>query len=288
MKSKIIIYMAVIFLMIGCEAREKEASGPETIPVKVSKVELRDLEETIDYVGNVKAQDEALIYPKVSGKIIQKLKEDGSPVKKGEAIAYIDRDEVGLKFQNAPIESTLDGLIGRVYVDIGENVSPTTAVALVVNADKVKIDVQIPEKYIPRIFLKQEAKIRVDAYPNEEFLGIVTKISPVVDLTTRAAPIEITLDNPEHKLKSGMFAKVSLAIEKREAVPVILKEAVMGKEPDTYVYVIENKKAALRKVVLGIRQGPLYEVKEGLSQGDRVVIMGQQRLYEGIEVQSEE
>lgn len=288
MKSKIIIYLAVIFLLIGCQPREKEASGPETLPVKVSKVELKDLEEAIDYAGNVRAQDEALIYPKVSGKIIQKLKEDGSPVKKGEAIAYIDRDEVGLQFQNAPIESTLDGLIGRVYVDIGANVSPQTAVALVVNADKVKVDLQVPEKYIPRIFLKQEAKISVDAYPEEEFSGEVTKMSPVVDLATRAAPIEISLDNPGHKLKSGMFAKVSLTIEKREAVAVILKEAVLGKEPDTYVYVIENKKAVLRKVILGLRQGALYEVKEGLREGEYVVIMGQQRLYEGVPVQSEE
>lgn len=293
-KSKIpdliIIFSLIITSMFtfGCQPRQKQANGPEIIPVKALKVELKDLDDTIDYVGNVMAQDEALIYPKVSGKIIEKVKEDGAVVKKYEAVAYIDRDEVGLKFKKAPVESTLDGVVGRVYVDIGTNVTPLTAIALIVNTDKVKIDLEIPEKYLPKIFLQQEAKITVDAYPDEGFSGVVTKISPVVDLDTRAAPIEITVDNPGRKLQSGMFARVSLAIEKRKGVTVILKEAITGRDPNLYVFVIEDKKAVLRKITLGIRQGPYYEVREGLKEGDRVVIMGQQKLYEGAPVETEE
>ncbi len=62
----------------------------------------------------------------------------------------------------------------------------------------------------------------------------------------------------------------------------------MGKVPNLYVYVIENQKAVLRKITLGIRQGPYYEVKDSLGQGDPVVIMGQQQLYEGAQVITEE
>lgn len=260
----------------------------ENIPVKVSRIELKELEETIDYVGNIKAKDEVMVYPKVSGKIIEKVKEDGSPVNKGEAIAYIDRDEVGLKFERAPVESPLSGVVGRVYVDIGQNVTAQTPIALVVNMDEVKINLDIPEKYLTKVSLEQEAKINVDAYPQEEFSGQVTKISPVVDLTVRAAPIQITVDNPRYRLQSGMFAKVRLILQTHKNIPVILKEAVMGKEPNLYVYVIENKKATLRKVTLGVRQGPYYEVQQGLKEGDLVVIVGQQRLYEGATVAPEE
>jgi multidrug efflux pump subunit AcrA (membrane-fusion protein) len=277
-----------LFLLAGCQPKAVKEKPKEAIPVRVSKVASSRLDEALEYVGNIKAKDEVFIYPKVSGKIIEKVKEDGANVTKGEAIAYIDRDEVGLTFEKAPVESTVTGVVGRIYVDIGENVIPLTAVALVVNMDKVKIDLDIPEKYLPKISLRQEARVSVDAYPKKDFIGSVTKISPVVDLGTRTAPIEITIDNPEHDLKSGMFARVRLVIEERHSALVVLKESIMGREPNTYVYVIEDKRAVLRKISLGFRQGPYYEVREGLKEGDLVVIMGQQRLYEGAAVEAEE
>ncbi len=287
-KQMMVIILFMALFISGCQKQEKKAIVKEAIPVKATKVELQVLQETIDYVGNIKAQEEAVVYPKIGGKIIQKVKEDGSFVNKGEVIAYIDRDEVGFKFEKAPVESPLAGIIGRVYVDIGENVTTQTPIALVVDMRRVEIDLDIPEKYYAKIAIGQTAKISVDAYPGEEFIGKVTKISPVVDVSTRAAPIEIIVDNPEQKLRSGMFAKVNLIISEHKDVPVILKEAIMGKEPGLYVYVIEGKSAVLRKINLGIRQEPYYEVKQGLKEGDLVVIVGQQKLYEAAQVIVEE
>lgn len=285
--SSVIIVFLLLFTA-GCQKRIEKEKAQEAVSVKVAKVELQELDEVIEYVGNVRAQDEAVVFPKVSGKIIEKLKEDGSPVTKSEAIAYIDRDEVGLKFEKAPIESPLEGIIGRVFVDKGQHVLISTPIALVVSIDKVRINLDIPENYLPKLDLGQAAKVTVDAYPDKEFSGLVAKISPVLDEATRSSPIEITVDNPGHLLKPGMFAKTRLVIEEHKNIPVILKEALIGTEPQIFVFVIEENKAVLKKVTLGLRQGPYYEVKEGLKQGDLVVIMGQQRLYEGAQVITEE
>jgi len=289
--SRFTVAFILIFTFLfvsGCqlklEKKEVKKEVQETIPVKVTRVELRELDEVLEYVGNIKAQDEAIVYPKVSGKIIEKVKVDGERVDKGEILAYIDRDEVGLKFEQAPVESSLAGILGKMYVDIGQNVNAETPIALVVDIDKVKIALDIPEKYIPKVSLGQEAKIMVDAYPQEIFTGKATKISPLVNLENRAAPIEISLDNQGHRLKSGMFASVSLIIEKHPSVPVILKEAILGKEPDAYVYLIEDNKAVAKKITLGIHSGPYYEVLEGIKEGDSVVIVGQQRLYDNASV----
>ncbi len=283
-----IISMAILFMSACSTQGAKKDEALQSIPVKVYRVTFKNVASILEYVGNIKAEDEVAIYPKVSGKIIEKLKEDGAVINKGEVIAYIDRDEVGLKFEKAPVESTLSGRIGRVYVDIGTNVNTQTAIALVVSMDRVKIGVEIPEKYLSKISLGQSANISVDAYSTEQFVGKITKISPVVDLGTRAAPIEITVDNYEHKLQSGMFARVNLVLQEHKKALVILKEAIIGRYPDLYVFTIENKKAVLKKIALGIRQGPYYEVTEGLQEGDLVVIMGQQRLREGAEVVVEE
>jgi HlyD family secretion protein len=274
--------------LTGCQNKSRLVSEKEVIPVRVNKVELQSIKNTLDYVDDIKAQDEAIIYPKVNGKIIEKIKEEGDRVRRGDVVAYIDRDEVGFKFEKAPVESPLTGIIGRTYVDKGTSVTPQTPIALVVDMDKVKIDIDITEENIPKIVLGQEAEVTLQAYPGEKFTGVVSKISPVLDLDTRTAPIEIVIPNPDHRLKSGMFARVQLIMEEHKNVPVIIKEAIMGRGNDIYVYLIKESKAYQKDVRLGIRQGAYYEVTDGLQDGDLVVVMGQQKLYNGVAVMVEE
>jgi len=283
----ILLIFAALFIS-ACEKKAKPVEKQEAIAVRVQRIQPQDIRQALDYVGNIRAKEEALIYSRVPGKLIEKVKEDSSSVEKGDVIAYIDRDEVGFKFEKAPVESPIKGTIGRFYCDIGQNVTTQTPIALVVDMEKVEIVLDIPEKYLPRVRAGETAYIKLDAYPGESFLGKVTKVSPVLDLDTRTAPIEISVDNPYHRLSSGMFAEVSLVIQEHKGVPVILKEALMGRGDDSYVYIVENDRAAQRKVKLGLRQGPYYEVTEGLNPGELVVIMGQQRLYDGASVVVEE
>ncbi|MBP7216132.1 MAG: efflux RND transporter periplasmic adaptor subunit [Candidatus Omnitrophica bacterium] len=279
----------LLFGVMGCQQQKNVTqSTKEAIPVEVVMVAPMDISEVIEYVGNIKAQDEIQVYPKVTGKVIEKVKQEGERINKGEAVVLLDRDEVGLTFEKAPVESPLGGFVGRVYVDIGSNVTPQTPVALVVNMQTVKIRLDVPEKYIPRLSLGQKAKIKVDAYQAEEFSGTVTKISPVIDQISRTAPIEIVVENQDHRLRSGMFARVELILATRLAVPVIFKEAIVGQNATVSVYVVEGRKAVMRAVTLGLRQGPYYEVTSGLAAGDMVVVIGQQRLFDGAEVIAEE
>ncbi len=279
------VAMIMILAVSGCGKKaEKKNAAQEAVPVKVARLAQRDLSIVLEYVGNVKAYDEATAYPKVTGKVIQKVKQDGDQVEKGDVIAYIDRDEVGLMFEQAPVESPLRGIVGRVYVDKGMSVTPQTPIALIVAMDSAKVDLDIPEVYLPKVYVGQDALITVDAYPDKKFPGKITKISPVVSLDNRAAPVEIVADNADHLLKPGMFAKVTLTIETHKNVLAILKESVIGRDTETYVYVVENNNAVLKKVSLGLRQEAYYEVLGGLKKGDLVVIVGQQRLRENTPV----
>src|SRR3989338_3796311 len=107
---KFSIFCTLILIAAGCTQKQETSRQDEIIPVRIMKVELRDMKQSLDYIGNIKARDEAVIYPKVSGKIIEKLKEDGSRVDKCDVLAYIDRDEVGFTFEKAPVESPLSGI----------------------------------------------------------------------------------------------------------------------------------------------------------------------------------
>ncbi|MBN2453191.1 MAG: efflux RND transporter periplasmic adaptor subunit [Candidatus Omnitrophica bacterium] len=292
MKRGLIFFVSALMItgaLAGCGgAGPDKKAKDETVPVRIMKVRLDDVSKALEYAGTIKGQDEAIVYPKVSGKIIEKVKEEGSAVNKGDVIAYIDRDEVGLKFEKAPVESPLTGTVGRIYVDLGSSVTMTTPVALVADTERAEIDLNVPEAYLPRIKLGQKAIIEVDAYPGEEFVGEVVNISPVVDIETRTAPVEIIIDNKDRYLQSGMFAKVNLIIGQSTDCPVILKEAIIGRADPLYVYVVEDGLASLRQVKLGSRKDAYVEVLDGLRVGDAVVIMGQQKLRDGARVTADE
>lgn len=290
-KSNLLV-LALIFTildLIGCQQNKpkaKESTAKEVIPVKAMMVKTADVRQTLDYVGNIEANNEAIIYPKVSGKVIEKLKQENTPIKKDEIIIFIDRDEVGLKFEKAPVVSTLDGMVGKLFVDIGQRVSPSTPVALVMDIEKVKIKLDLPEKYSTQLQLGLKAFIKVDASP-KDLEGELTKVIPVVDPSNRTLPIEISVKNSDYILKPGMYAQVRLILKEFKNTPVVIKEAILNLDSQPQVYVIENNKAKLRTIQLGLKEGPFYQVISGLKEGELVVIMGQEKLFENAEVKVE-
>jgi len=289
----IFFFLSFAGLLTGCQRKEAQPKSEETIPVRVMKVSLREFEQAIDYVGDIKSKDEINLFSKVTGKLYEYTVKEGDRVQKGQTIALVDRDETGLKFELAKVETPISGIVGKTLLDKGANVLPSATfiggapLAIIVNMDEVVVKLNVPETYIPNLKMGLEAQIRVDAYPDEIFTGKVSKISQVLDTATRTLPIEITIDNSDLRLKSGMFAKVRLILGKHAPAPFILKEALIGKEPNFYVYTVQNKRAVMKKVSTGVRQGPYVEVKEGLKEGDLVVIMGQQRLYDNAAVNVE-
>ncbi len=286
-RHAILSLLSALVLFNGCQKKQNIADE-EKIPVRIMRVDGQNIKHSLDYAGNILAQDEALVYPRVAGKIIAKLKQQGDHVAKGEVIATIDRDEVGFKFEHAPVESPMAGLIGRVHVDIGTSVTPQTPLALVVDIESVEIMLHIPERHIPQIHIGQTAELTVDAWPELVFTGQVSRISPVFELETRTSPVEIVVPNPKQQLKPGMFARVRLILEERRNVPVIPREAVLGRGSNTYVYVAAAGTARQRDVLMGLRQGASWEVLQGLQIGEMTVILGQQRLHDGAAIRAEE
>jgi multidrug efflux pump subunit AcrA (membrane-fusion protein) len=281
------LLLFLLGVMAGC-GKKNPGNGSngksDAVPVNVVEVKPGRLSISHDFVGNIKAEYEAEVYPKVSGKIMEKVKNEGDRVEKDEPLMYIDRDEVGLKFEKAPVQSPIKGVVGLVYADVGQRVQPTAPVAYVVDMEKVKINIDVPEKTIGEIRFGQDAEVRVDTYPDKVFIGKITRISPVLDPMTRTSSAEVSVDNKEGLLKPGMFARVSIVTHVSENVDVVMKEAVIGKEPDTFVYVIKDNKAMKKKIELGLKQDNLIEVKSGLQTGDQVVVIGQQKLYENAPV----
>jgi multidrug efflux pump subunit AcrA (membrane-fusion protein) len=295
MKKKRIVWLVIFLHIIGIvflkrvflnkpPARQASfrKSAVEKITVKVEKVRREDLDFILSYAGSLKAKDEALVYPKISGKLSNYLVSEGDKIKKEKTIALIDRDETGLKYELAKVDSPLTGIIGRTFLDKGANVtSQITPIALVVDMDQMIVKLNIPEHDISHIKKGLSAYLKVDSYPNEDFEGVVSKISEVMDTQTRTLPIEILIPNPGHRLKSGMFSRIRIFAGKHIGSLVVLQDSLVKESSFDYVYIIEDSTARKVKVTAGIYQDNKVEILEGLKEGQRIIVFGHQGLKDG-------
>jgi len=255
------------------------------IVVKVMPVKKEDFTLTLDYVGSLKAKDEASVFSKVTGKLLEYVVNEGDSVQKGQTVASIDRDETGLKFELAKVESPISGVVGRILLDRGTNIAPnTTVLAIIVDMDAMIVRLNIPEQDIPYMKRDLKAIIKVDAYPDEEFQGQVSRVSEIVDPQTRTLPIEISIPNKEHRLKSGMFARIKIIAATLKDVLVLNQDTIVQELGEKFVFVVENNIANKQKVQIGRRDNGKLEVLDGIREGETIIVFGQQGLKDGTSV----
>lgn len=282
-----ILTLAAAALAAGCRNKELDAFNnleKDRFLVKTEKAKVRNLEEYILLTGSVKAMDEATLYPRISGKLLKNLLKEGDPVRKDEAVALIERDEVGTVYEPAPVPSTLTGVVGRVYQDTGASVTPQTPIALVVNQAQVRVAVDVPEKYIGRVFRDQSARIKVDAFPDRYFTGAVYKVSPVVDSRSRNTAVEVLVDNADARLKSGMFAEARLITASRGAALSVPAGAVVSQDGGEFVFVPAAGGLAARVPVrTGIRTDEFVQIG-GVKEGDEIITFGLYGLKDGSKI----
>jgi multidrug efflux pump subunit AcrA (membrane-fusion protein) len=189
-----------------------------------------------------------------------------------------------IHLKNTTIRAPIGGIISKRFLDRGAYVTTTSPIVRIVAMDRVKVVVQVVERELARLRAGAMADIHVDAYSDEVFQGVVTRISPTVDPESRTADVEIQVDNRDHRLKPGMFARVSLAVQRRDGVLLLSRDSLLRKSGPARVFVHEGGRALLREVRLGLEGEQYVEVMGGLLEGDEVIVAGQYELRDRMPV----
>ena len=189
--------------------------------------------------------------------------------------------------ENTQLVSPLDGVVTARNFDNGDLYTSTqTPVLVVQQITPVKLMVNVSEPNFPKVTKGMAVKVKLDVYEGEEFEGKVSLVYPTIDAATHTFPVEITLANANKRVRPGMFARVTMNFGSKNHVVVpdmaIVKRAGSG---DRYVYVYNNGKVSYNKVELGRRMGTEYELVSGVDNNSQVVIAGQTRLADGVEVE---
>lgn len=278
-------WLLIALSLVSC-SREEEKQEEKAKPIAVTVVDVKKdlLVESFKVLGEIEAKDSVPIFSKVKGKLINYTVKKGDSIKKGEAIAHLDRDEIGFKYETASVLSTIDGTVGDVQKARGEETRPGDVLALIINLDEVKAVMHVSEKRFGEIALGQHAYIYVDAYPNRQFVGNVSEISPMIDRATRTFPVEISIENKEKLLLPGMFVKAEITINEIDDVLFLPEEAVISSQMGMHVYKMEDGKAVKQKITIGQRIPGQVQILSGVKAGDHVVRTGHQKIANGSEI----
>jgi len=249
---------------------------------------LKSLQER-DFISQQRL-DEAMLQVTLSEAEYRSAKEKLTLLRKGARqedrdalLAQIRQAEAALRLarihlKNTTIRAPISGIISKRFFDQGSFVSTTTPIVRIVAMDRVNVLVQVVESELAQLRVGAKAEIYVDAYRKQVFRGGVSRISPTVDPESRMADMEIQVDNKDHRLKPGMFARVDLVVQRRNGVLLLSKDSLIKEHGHMRVFVHENGRALLREVVLGLEGEKYVEVVRGLQEGEEVIVAGQYEL----------
>ncbi len=160
----------------------------------------------------------------------------------------------------------------------GQFVNKGFEVARIAPTNRLVADVDLVGRDVARVEIGLTARVRHYAWEDRTFPGEVIRLAPTIDPTTRALRAEIEVDNTDDLLRPGMFVEVTIIKEKRENVTVVPREAVTERGGKWVVFVLKGQRVAMKEVVLGLGDDDIVEIREGLSEGERVVVQGLETL----------
>lgn len=180
------------------------------------------------------------------------------------------------------ISASFDGVMGERKASLGQFVSQGTTLTYLINADPMKAEFRLPERFLGQLKEGQTIQMTVAAYPDDIFEGSVYFIDPQVEEQTRTALIKAKVPNPEGKLRRGMFANLDLIVSIRSKALTVPETALIPRGEDVFVFAVDQEsKAAMKPVKVGIRMAGKVEILEGLSAGENVIVEGFQKVGPG-------
>lgn len=182
--------------------------------------------------------------------------------------------------KDTSVKSPISGIISAVNIEEGEMASSAQPAMTIIDMDKVYVEINVTENVINDLYLEQEVTLELPAAQNS-FVGKIDRLSPAADAKTQLYPVRIYIENSEHKIKPGMFAKIELNTDVKENVLAVKSEAVVQRDNKLVVYVVDENKAVQKEVTIGLDTGIYVEILEGLKEGETIIVKGQNYVDNG-------
>lgn len=331
--SKHLLFWSLILFSIHLAAQP----GGRTVTVETTSVRVDTLNIEVSAVGDLRAEEQVIIRPEISGRVVQLNFAEGESVKNGQLLVKLDDAEYQARLRESTatvklnqqsfnriqdmynkklssrqayddalalleesrarqvldqvllakmnIHAPFAGTVGLRNISEGAYVQVGSDLITLVKIDTLKLDFNIPERYLPQVKAGQTVHLGVDAYPAQQFSGTIYAINPTLDQSTRTVVLRARLDNAKRQLLPGMFARVNLRLSQRDNALLVPEQAIVPQGNQVYVFRMTDGKAEQVSVTLGLRLTGEVEILSGLQAGDQIITAGQLKIRDGTAVQ---
>jgi membrane fusion protein (multidrug efflux system) len=202
--------------------------------------------------------------------------------------------EIRATIQRKTIRSPFAGILGIRQVNLGQYLSGGDPVVPLQSLDPIYVNFSVPQQQVGQLRVDGEVKVSLEGMPGAAFSGRITAVDSIVDEATRNVQAQATLDNPEGRLRPGMFAQVQIGLGAQSSVVSLPTSAISYAPYGDSVFVVGELKGPAGQTYRGVSQqfvklagtrGDQVAVAEGLEPGAEVVSSGVFKLRNGAAVQ---
>jgi len=193
-------------------------------------------------------------------------------------------DNAALALERCAIRAPFDGVVNRFHIEAGQYLAIGDPVAEVLQMDRVKIEVGIPESDVDKVRRLEHFSVRIDALGGRTFSGTRHYLYQNSDNFARLYNLEIAVENPHNEILPDMFTRVEIIkTEVPDGLGVPLYSLINRRGMDA-LYIVRDGMAQFTPVETGILDGWLVEISKGLKPGDQVIVVGQRQIDDGEKV----
>lgn len=189
------------------------------------------------------------------------------------------------RLANTVVRAPFGGVVEERMVDVGAMMSPGEPIVRLVDLSPIKVFAGVPERYAPDVDVGDEAVLAFDALGGEQLTARIRYVGATVNPQNRTFPIEIQLPNPGNRIKPQMVANMAVTRQSLPDVIVVPQEALVRVEDGYVVFVLAERDGAQvaeeREVVLGPARRNLVVIQEGVSEGERLIVVGHRSVADG-------
>lgn len=193
-------------------------------------------------------------------------------------------DMARLELSYTDIVAPISGVIAQRMVKVGNLIQLNSPLFRVVDVSQLEVTLNVPEREIATMRESAPVSLTVDALPGMVFPGHISRISPVIDAGSGTFRVVCQIDH-DARLRPGMFGRVAVAFDQRENVLVVPRLALLEGDGEPAVYRVEGNVAQRTVVQVGYMSGSVVEIREGLTDGERVITTGKVAVRDGATVE---
>lgn len=217
-----------------------------------------------------------------SGAVPVQIKDEAEAAMREKKAAY---EDARISLEKARIMVPFDGIIGLRGISVGDYLEVGDTIAPLVSVDPMKVQFAVPEKYFSALKEGLPIEVTVDAWPDRKFFGNIYAVDPEIDPDTRNIIAKAIFSNAQRDLRPGMFAYIRIQISTRNDALVVPEESLIPQGQQMVVMKVEEGKAKMAPVTVGIRKNAYAEIVSGIKAGDVVITAGHMKVFEGMPVQ---